>query len=342
MLTDVTSEGVAHGVPSVAPPACSIVVSTRDRPERLASCLRSVREQGHASLEIIVVDSAPRSADAGAIAREFRARYVYEHRPGLSRARNRGARVADGEVVVFLDDDLTLQAGCIAALVEEFADPGTVAVGGRIALADGDDAARRAFEAFGGFDPGPDRRAVDRETPGWFELVNFGGLGSGAMLALRRSLFDSWPGFDERLGRGAPLDGGEELLAYFSLVERGYRVVYTPRAVARHPAPASLGELRRRVLAGAATGTAYLCLLIAEHPRHRREALRYAAEALRGKRRDWRSRPVAARHEVVSRARMWLAWALGPLIYARMRVAVLAGGRSGAGPDRPVATRSER
>jgi glycosyltransferase involved in cell wall biosynthesis len=302
--------------------SCSVVISTRDRPELLAECLRSVREQG-AVREIIVVDSAPRNAATEGVAALSGARYLRVDRPGLSRARNAGGRAAVGEIIVFLDDDVTLEPGCIDGLLREFGDPRVVAAGGRILLVDGDDAARRAFEAFGGFDAGTERRVVDRDTPHWFELTNFGGLGSGALFALRRCAFDSWPGFDERLGRGAGLDGGEELYAYFTLVDAGHRVVFTPAAAARHPAPASLGELRRRLLSAAAVGSAYLALLFVEHPRYRGEAIRYAWGTLCGRHRDWRPRPAASRRQVVANWRMRLAWICGPMLYARLRAAGL-------------------
>jgi O-antigen biosynthesis protein len=291
-------------------------------------CLHAVLGQGLDDLEVIVVDSAPSCMDARAIAEEFGARYLHVPQPGLSRARNAGAHEASGEVLVFLDDDVTVQAGCIAALLAEFSDPRTAAVGGRILLADGDPEVRSAFEAFGAFDPGPERRVVDRHTPGWFELTNFGGLGTGAMLAIRRSAFASWPGFDERLGRGAPMDAGEELFAYFSLAERGHRVIYTPVAIASHPAPASFDELRRRVLDGAASGAAYMTLLLVECRGHRIETLRYAWQALRGRRREWRSKPATARHVLVPRWRERLAWLMGPVQYVRMRVMTLLGPRA--------------
>jgi glycosyltransferase involved in cell wall biosynthesis len=228
----VTSDPSEHyrgtDTPVARLPSCSVVVSTRDRPGPLppasSPCAarrpRTTRSSSWTALRV--------AKAAESVADRFGARYLRVERPGLSRARNRGADAASGEVVVFLDDDVTLDSGCIASLLEEFADPLTAAVGGRIVLDDGDPAAREAFESFGGFDPGPERRAIDRQTPDWFELTNFGGLGSGAMLAIRRAAFDAWPGFDERLGRGAPLDAGEEMHAYFSLVERGYRAVYTP------------------------------------------------------------------------------------------------------------------
>lgn len=317
---------VREALPPEVPewPPCTVVVPTRDRPDSLSRCLRAVRQQQYPEVDIVVADSAPTRADASAIAAQFGAHYVYVNRPGLSRARNHGAKAATGEIVVFLDDDVVVEPGCFAALIEEFSDTRMIAVTGRIFMAGGDPEARLAFETFGGFDPGPDRRVIDRETPHWFELANFGGLGTGAMIALRRSAFESWSGFDERLGRGAPLDGAEELKAYFSLIELGHRVAYTPRAVAMHPAPASLADLRDRIMNSAAAASAYMTLLVFEFPAHRREVLNYARQALRGQPREWRPRPAAARYSLIPRWKERVAWFIGPWLYLRMRLRVAA------------------
>jgi len=34
-------------------------------------------------------------------------------------------------------------------------------------------------------------------------------------MAFRRCVFDIWPGFDERLGRGAVIDGGKNITPFF-------------------------------------------------------------------------------------------------------------------------------
>jgi cellulose synthase/poly-beta-1,6-N-acetylglucosamine synthase-like glycosyltransferase len=307
--------------------AVSIVVPTRDRPEGLTSCLEAVRRQETRVHEIIVVDSAPRQRDASVVAARYGARYFRLDQPGLSRARNKGAREASGDLVIFLDDDITVATDCVSALVVEFADPRVAAVSGRIRMVGGDEAARAAFESFGGFDPGPGSKVVDREVSQWFEQVNFGGLGTGAMIAIRREVFDDWPGFDERLGRGGLQDGAEENYAYFSLVERGHRVVYSPNAIAEHPAPASVAELRRRLLVDAAGAAAYMTLLAVEHPEHRRRVLAYAWSGFKGTRRDWRPQPVTARHPVVSRWRLLAARLEGPLLYGRMRLLAAVAGQ---------------
>ena len=45
--------------------------------------------------------------------------------------------------------------------------------------------------------------------------------------------------FDERIGRGRLIDGGDEHVAFMSLISDGYRVAHVPEAVVRHPAPAT-------------------------------------------------------------------------------------------------------
>ncbi len=49
---------------------------------------------------------------------------------GLSAARNRALREAEGEIVAFLDDDAWADAGWLDRLARPFADPHVVAVGG--------------------------------------------------------------------------------------------------------------------------------------------------------------------------------------------------------------------
>jgi O-antigen biosynthesis protein len=310
-------------------PSLSVVIATRNRPAVLDACLDASARQDYPALELIVIDSAPRiAADEVSVRRG--ARYRRLDLPGASRARNHGARMAGGEVVLFLDDDAVPQPGCFRMIVSGFRDARIMVVTGRTVLAAQDARTDAAFEASGGFDPGPTGRVVDAATPGWFELVNFGGLGAGAVMAFRRVAFDRWPGFDERLGRGAPQDCNEEPCAYLAMVEQGYRVAYVPEAVVTHPGPASLEDLRCRHLHDAAWASAYMCLLLLERPRHRKAVMAYALGALRGTQRSWRARPARARHRVVPRWQERIAWLLGPALYLRMRLIVAL---RGTGPS---------
>jgi len=303
-------------------PTLSVVVATRDRPDVLSACLEAARQQQYPGLDLVVVDSAPRRATAREVASRFDAQYVHVARPDASRARNVGARTATGSLILFLDDDAVPAPDCFRAIVEGFRDTRVMAVTGRTLLAAGDAQVDDAFTASGAFDPGPTGRVIDESTPGWFEMVNFGGLGAGAVMAFRRAAFEFWPGFDERLGRGAPQDCNEEPHAYLALVERGYRVSYVPKAMVYHPGPSTFQELRRRHVRDAAWAAAYMSLLLVERPAYRGAVLRYAWEALWGRRRAWRPKPAVARHASVPRWQERVAWSVGPLLYLRMRLRV--------------------
>jgi O-antigen biosynthesis protein len=320
LFPDVPHESLPGGAPTGASRdlTCSVVVCTRNRPDWLEKCLQAASRLDYPLFELVVVDSAPEDWRAQGVARRFGARYLREPRPGASRARNRGVRACDTEVVAFLDDDALPEPDWLSALALEFQDPQVMAVSGRVLSLVVETEAERLFESMGGFDVGEQRWEVGREHPLWFVLANFGGLGNEANLALRRRAFDLWPGFDERLGPGTTIGtGAEGPYALFSLIDRGRRVVYTPQAVVRHPYPRTMPELRAWHLRSLSNATAYMTLLLVEEPRYRWAVIRYVAEAVRGKRRAWRP-PLPGTQpypRLIPRWRAGLALLAGPVLY---------------------------
>lgn len=300
-------------------PTCTVVICTRNRPEELERCLAALALVVYPDFDVLVVDNAPSDDRTRDIAERWEAGYVVEPIVGLSRARNRGARSCETEIVAFIDDDALPDPKWLDRLITEFKDPRVMVVTGRILPLCVETRAEDDCAMINGFSD--QRRAVDRHTPSWFELANFGGLGDGGNMAFRRCAFDIWPGFDERLGRGAPLDGSEEHHAFFALVERGWRAVFTLDAVVRHPNPATVENLRARHLKDLSASTAYLVLLFVEHPRYRRRTLRYAAQALAGVRRPWRVQPPEPTPRITPRWRTLLACISGPFLYVRSRFA---------------------
>ena len=59
-----------------------------------------------------------------------RIRYLLEPEPGLLSGRHRGALESDGEILVFLDDDIEATAGYLHAILDAFKDPAVQLVGG--------------------------------------------------------------------------------------------------------------------------------------------------------------------------------------------------------------------
>jgi len=99
----------------------SIVIATKDRASYLAHALASLEEQiGAPSFEVVVVDNGstdgtPQVAEAQGARGRYPVRYVYESEPNRGKARNRGIAVAQGYLVLFIDDDVQLPPGFLGA-----------------------------------------------------------------------------------------------------------------------------------------------------------------------------------------------------------------------------------
>ncbi|MCX7622339.1 MAG: glycosyltransferase [Thermomicrobium sp.] len=132
-------------------PDVSIVVPARNEAATIERALGSVLEQAWPleRLEVVVVDNGSTDGTATVVRRfaaahpELRIRLVREARPGVSWARNRGARVARGRALLFLDADSRLAPTLVPAVVAHL-HRGEAAVSLRV-VADSNDPLDRAF-----------------------------------------------------------------------------------------------------------------------------------------------------------------------------------------------------
>jgi hypothetical protein len=140
---------------------------------------------------------------------------------------------------------------------------------------------------------GSHRFQVDQRSRQWFERTNFGGVGDGNF-ALRRSAFNQMCGFDERLGRGAPIDSSEEHYAFFKAVELGFKVAYTPNAIVFHPrSPISNGILQKRI----SETVAFASFLAWNNPSKIWRVAKFLVGGILGLRRWWHS---SSKDEMIS------------------------------------------
>ncbi len=316
---------------SFASPPCSLVIATRNRHRTLARLLEVVAGLEAQPIETIVVDNTSGDPSTRTVAERSGAAYLTAPGTGLSGARNLGARRASGQIVAFLDDDALPAADWLSHLLAPFVDERVIATTGRIVPLELKLEPQLLFAAAGGLDLGPEPRVVCSDSDHWFEICNFGGIGHGANLALRRAAFDVWPGFHESLGLGTDIPGGEEHRAFFELVRDGHRVAYAPAAVVEHPYPETFETMRTAHVRKLIGFAGYIVLLLAEEPRYRGRVLRYVVEAMRGKRREWRTSPTRAGTRLVPPRVALLALLRGTVAYARSRRARRARSR----PKRP-------
>lgn len=102
-------------------PTISVIVPVRNDPGHLRACLAALRESTLGPHEVIVVDDASTDSTSD-VAREMGARLVrLEKRRGPGLARNRGAEVAQGDVLFFVDADVRVHGDTVGRVARAFA-----------------------------------------------------------------------------------------------------------------------------------------------------------------------------------------------------------------------------
>lgn len=281
----------------------TVVICTRNRPNLLQKCLAAVSRLCPPPQHVLVIDNSEGNDDTGKVARDYGARYVIEPTPGLSHARNRGLAECSTDLVAFLDDDVTPAPDWLTLLVSPFEDDKIAASAGRVITPD--TAAEEPSS--------PSPRILTNQDPHWFEIATFGGLALGANMALRKCACIPDKFFDERLGRGAPFEIGDESYAFARLLWLGYRAVYMPNAVVHHP-PLTRTAIERE----ARNSFSYWLLLLSEFPDQRLNLLRFLLRRLRGKPLEWPRNPQEP-GEIVSSSwgiKLGAAWS-GLLLFLR-------------------------
>lgn len=278
----------ANGLPGLNVPRCieeresflqtapfvSIIVSTHDRPEYLARCLRTLIVLHYPCYEIIVVDNAPTTTATldfiqQAYSDESRIKYVRENRPGLSLARNCGIRAARGEILAFTDDDVVVDSYWLVELAKAFSSGDNVACVTSLVLPlELETQAQAWFEEFGGFNKGFTPRIFDRiSSYPDIPLYPFaaGHFGTGAGMAFTAAFLRSIGGFDSSLGAGNRA-GGEDLAAFIQVIMLGQKLVYEPASLLYHLHRRDYAGLRKQIYHYGTAPIAVLTKVVLEHP----------------------------------------------------------------------------
>lgn len=244
---------IPHPVPRRnSPLAVTVAVCTRDRPEQLRDCLRSIGQLQGEIADVLVIDNASKDERTRHVAAEFPfARYVREPRRGLDWARNRALLEATTPVVAFTDDDVIVHPYWVKGLVRAFdEEPAAVVVTGLVVPAELATPAQVFFERSGGFGRGYHRRyfaaAVAQGEVAAEHHAAIGAAGTGANMAVLRERALELGGFDTALDVGTPTGGGGDLEFYFRVVAAGHHVIYEPTAVVRHRHRRTMDELARQ------------------------------------------------------------------------------------------------
>lgn len=130
--------------PDLQKPFVSVILPTYNRPDYLVNAIRSLMEQDYDAgrFEIIVVDNALMNNAAKLVYElameelgQYNIKHVREERPGLVFARHTGAALAEGDILLFGDDDAVFDRNWISAIVDVYMqNPKVGAVGTKISI----------------------------------------------------------------------------------------------------------------------------------------------------------------------------------------------------------------
>jgi GT2 family glycosyltransferase len=223
-------------------PRVSVIIVNWNGAEHLRVCLPSLASQTFESLEIIVVDN--RSLDDSAeVASRYGVRWLLlEKNLGLAPALNRGAAIAAGDLLLFVNNDMRFDPGFVAALVEPLErDEDVFATDGMQYNWDG--TIREHLAARLTTFPSM-RDSCTELVPGlhFYQQEKTEKspvfMASAACMMVRRTLFEKIGGFDDRL----PLGYEDTEMCWRAWVHRR-KTLYVPNAVCWHRVGGSVKSL---------------------------------------------------------------------------------------------------
>ena len=216
----------------------SVILCSRERSADVVQTLTALLaalEAAAQEWEVVVVDNASTDDTAAAAKRVLgdRGTVVLEQRLGLSHARNRGVAEASGEVLVFIDDDITVDDRWVRTYERVFEDAEVGAPAVRWSDLPGgirSDYVRAVMED-GGSETGhymPDGGRIE-VFPG-----KAPGYPRGGNMAIRAAAIEDVGDFDVALGWGKHQIPAEETELFARMCAKGYRVWYEPDAHVLH------------------------------------------------------------------------------------------------------------
>jgi glucosyl-dolichyl phosphate glucuronosyltransferase len=235
-LTVPDSNADSAGVPRSS---VSAIMCTRNRCGVLAAALEGLAASqlpSSVAWEVLVVDNNSTDqtrevVEAFCLRYPNIFRYIFEPKSGKSYALNTGVRRARGDILAFVDDDVTVGPRWLHSLTASLHDGRWAGAGGRILPA-------QAFAA-----------------PSWFSVQDLGGVlfgrfdfgdeagelrtaPFGANMAFRRAMFDKHGEFRTDLGPGQDPETprpNEDTEFGRRLMGAGERLRYEPEAIVYHP-----------------------------------------------------------------------------------------------------------
>ncbi|MFH1149453.1 MAG: glycosyltransferase family 2 protein [Actinomycetota bacterium] len=230
-----------------AEPLVSVIIVLYNSGEFIEPCLNALAASRYREFEVIMVDNgstdgsartARLAAEEAGIERVLVSRLA--RNAGFAAANNRGAGLADGEILLLLNPDTEVYEDTIGEFVEACRPSDVGVVGCKVYYPDG-----RTIQHAGGYirDNGLTMHyGVDEEDTGQYDRPAEVAYVTGAAFAVRRDVFFRAGGLDE----GYFPAYFEETDLCLKVRRMGFRVLYHPRPRVMHHESVTTGKFTRR------------------------------------------------------------------------------------------------
>ncbi|TET21785.1 MAG: glycosyltransferase family 2 protein [Candidatus Aminicenantes bacterium] len=186
----------------------SVVVIAYNLADKIAACLGSILHQDFSDYEVIVVDDGSVNGTAEKV-NSYPVRLVKQRNQGRGAARNAGARVSRGEMIVFLDGDCIVGRDFVRKMVLPLQNPKIGMTQGYIDIANPENLiARLSF----------------MRARHMFKDLQYLDFAWGAAMGMKRNLFERMGGFNDSIKFGE-----EDDLAY-RLLDAAYMIYLVKEA----------------------------------------------------------------------------------------------------------------
>lgn len=201
----------------------SVIIPAYNAEKTLQTCLDGLMQQAHIPDEIIVVDDGSTDTTKTIAEAYSLVTLLCQKNQGPANARNTGAAHANGDVIVFLDSDCVPEKNWLNEMMQPFENEKVVGVQGAYKTNQ-----KSMVAQF-------DQADIEYRYERMKRAKKLDWIGSYSA-AYRRKIFLEEKGFDESF----PKASGEDAELSYRLAEKGFLLVFAPKAIVYHTHPEKL------------------------------------------------------------------------------------------------------
>jgi len=203
----------------------SVIIPAYNEENSIKECILALQNQTRKPFEIILADDGSFD-NTVEIAETFsEIKILKQKNRGPAVARNCGAKIAKGEIIVFIDADCVAEKNWLEEMLKPFESREIAGVQGRYKTNQ-----KELIARFSQIEIEERYERLSKE-----KYIDFIGSYSAAY---RKGVFEKFNGFDEKF----PVASGEDPDLSFRIAEKGYKLVFNPNAIVYHTHQTSLAK----------------------------------------------------------------------------------------------------